>query len=402
MAAPAATVLGTGPGLRGVGGLAHLRRVPGRGRCPRVLKGCPRRGCLGWTSPGARLGPGQQDSPSPQSCLPQPPRRPATPPPSAGAGTRPTSLAAGAAARTHSARPYAHARPQPHHQERPAPLTARVRGRAYQVRRGGQLVGHRPAIPRRPQRWREIFALNRGRPQPGGRSLTDPALIYPGSILLLPPTAHPAGPHTPPPAARRLGTPTGRHRRPPAPSTPRGGPAAQRRHVRHRGRGMPRARRPGRDRPARSRARRRQRSATAISTALVLAAVHRRPRYRPARTLTASPAAHPATAARRHRRPARRRRAPAARMHAHPASAATGCRAAATPHGRDRPSGSARPGRRQHPRRRRGLRRPGRPGRAGPDRPRRARRRPGPDSGLTLRRPARPASRARAGPSSRC
>ncbi len=36
------------------------------------------------------------------------------------------------------------------------------------------------------ERWREIFALNRGRLQPDGRRLTDPRLIYPGWILLLP------------------------------------------------------------------------------------------------------------------------------------------------------------------------------------------------------------------------
>jgi len=45
------------------------------------------------------------------------------------------------------------------------------------------------------ERWREIFALNRGRLQPDGRRLTDPRLIYPGWILLLPsPQARPPGP----------------------------------------------------------------------------------------------------------------------------------------------------------------------------------------------------------------
>src|SRR5580658_8218184 len=54
------------------------------------------------------------------------------------------------------------------------------------------------------ERWPEIYALNRGRPQPGGGYLTDPSLIYPGWILLLPayPSGHPAPSRSPscPPA----------------------------------------------------------------------------------------------------------------------------------------------------------------------------------------------------------
>ncbi len=38
-----------------------------------------------------------------------------------------------------------------------------------------------------PLEWREIFALNEGRPQPDGRALTDPHWIYPGWQLILPP-----------------------------------------------------------------------------------------------------------------------------------------------------------------------------------------------------------------------
>ena len=50
-----------------------------------------------------------------------------------------------------------------------------------------------------PLQWREIFALNEGRVQPDGRSLTDPNWIYPGWVLTLPaaPTA-PAAQVTPP------------------------------------------------------------------------------------------------------------------------------------------------------------------------------------------------------------
>ncbi|HXP33688.1 MAG TPA: BTAD domain-containing putative transcriptional regulator [Acidimicrobiales bacterium] len=38
-----------------------------------------------------------------------------------------------------------------------------------------------------PLLWKEIFALNEGRPQPDGRTLTDPHWIYPGWTLILPP-----------------------------------------------------------------------------------------------------------------------------------------------------------------------------------------------------------------------
>ncbi len=40
------------------------------------------------------------------------------------------------------------------------------------------------------ERWHEIYTLNRGRPQPDGRSLTDPNLIYPGWVLQLPAGRH--------------------------------------------------------------------------------------------------------------------------------------------------------------------------------------------------------------------
>ena len=46
-------------------------------------------------------------------------------------------------------------------------------------------------------RWREIYALNRGRRQPDGRSLTDPNMIYPGWVLLLPRAPVPPGPRRP-------------------------------------------------------------------------------------------------------------------------------------------------------------------------------------------------------------
>jgi len=59
-------------------------------------------------------------------------------------------------------------------------------------------------------RWREIYELNRGRPQPGSRSLTKPDHIHPGWTLLLPPDA--SGPEAQESAASRLV--------PPAPAQP--------------------------------------------------------------------------------------------------------------------------------------------------------------------------------------
>ncbi|WP_078868567.1 BTAD domain-containing putative transcriptional regulator [Streptomyces sp. NRRL B-1347] len=59
-------------------------------------------------------------------------------------------------------------------------------------------------------RWPEVYALNRGRPQPDGRTLVQPHLIRPGWILRLPNTpADPDGDRTPE-----------RDREPPTPSSP--------------------------------------------------------------------------------------------------------------------------------------------------------------------------------------
>jgi hypothetical protein len=117
-------------------------------------------------------------------------------------------------------------------------------------------------------RWREIFTLNRGRPQPGGQRLSDPDLIYPGWLLRLPArhTAPPGhspgapGPRRPHPGPGRTpgpGHPPPSHRTVPAPrlapgiGLPGGGlaPIAL---------------------------------AAAISAAAVLASIQRRRRYRPA------------------------------------------------------------------------------------------------------------------------
>ena len=68
-----------------------------------------------------------------------------------------------------------------------------------------------------PEDWHEIYQLNEGKPQPDGRALTDPNLIIPGWVLLIPQSA---GTHAPAPHPGRPGTRTpggGRTRsRPPA------------------------------------------------------------------------------------------------------------------------------------------------------------------------------------------
>ena len=139
------------------------------------------------------------------------------------------------------------------------------------------------------ERWHEIYDLNRGRPQPGGGALTNPARIYPGWDLLIPA----AGPH---PQHGRGHPPGGghpaRHRRPPPPpatgspsparsphpvrSTPATGRPGARQHV-----GPPGVRLP-------SGALIGLGTAVVVSTALVLARIHRRRRYRPGPVLTSS------------------------------------------------------------------------------------------------------------------
>ena len=142
-------------------------------------------------------------------------------------------------------------------------------------------------------RWHEIYDLNRGRPQPGGGTLTNPARIYPGWDLLIPAASqHPPHRHRNPPGA---GRPAG-HRRPPAVGSP----------------GPGRSPHPARSTPAAAAGRTPAcpppgvrlpsgaliglGTAAAVSTAVALARLHRRRRYRPGTVLTSSlePAAPPA------------------------------------------------------------------------------------------------------------
>ena len=139
------------------------------------------------------------------------------------------------------------------------------------------------------ERWHQIYDLNRGRPQPGGATLTDPARIYPGWDLLIPAAAphlqhgrgNPPGagrpdrhPRTPAPAA--TGSPSPARSPHPARSTPATGRPGARPHVPPPGVRLPSGALIGLG------------TAVAISTAVALARIHRRRRYRPGTVLTSS------------------------------------------------------------------------------------------------------------------
>jgi len=145
-------------------------------------------------------------------------------------------------------------------------------------------------------RWQELYDLNRGRPQPGGGTLTDPARIYPGWDLLIPAASphpqhgrgNPPGPggparprRTPAPAA--AGSPSPARSPHPPRSTPATGQPGAGPHAAPPGVRLPSGALIGLG------------TALVISAALALARVHRRRRYRPGTVLTSSlePAAPP-------------------------------------------------------------------------------------------------------------
>jgi DNA-binding SARP family transcriptional activator/nucleoid-associated protein YgaU len=68
--------------------------------------------------------------------------------------------------------------------------TPAARPRTYRVVPGDDLWEIAARFLGSGERWHELFRLNAGKPQPDGRALTDPNLIYPGWILLL---AQPGG-----------------------------------------------------------------------------------------------------------------------------------------------------------------------------------------------------------------
>jgi nucleoid-associated protein YgaU len=98
-------------------------------------------------------------------------------PASAGAGHPPASLAAAAVPQT--VRYYVVAPPENGHKEFLYEIAERV------LHAG--------------DRWVEIYKLNEGRPQPGGGALTDPQIIQPGWVLVLPKDASGPGVRLGPP-----------------------------------------------------------------------------------------------------------------------------------------------------------------------------------------------------------
>ena len=72
-----------------------------------------------------------------------------------------------------------------------------ARPRVYRVVEGDDLWDIAARFLGDPEDWHQIYQLNEGKPQPDGRALTDPGLIIPGWVLLLPEPAgaHAATPH---------------------------------------------------------------------------------------------------------------------------------------------------------------------------------------------------------------
>jgi DNA-binding SARP family transcriptional activator len=160
-----------------------------------------------------------------------------------------------------------------------------ARPRVYRVVEGDDLWDIAERFLGDPEDWHQIYQLNEGKPQPDGRALTDPGLIQPGWVLLIPgpaghgttarPTvpARPARPHsaTRPHATSPSLTPSPRS----SPSASRPGQAAHAPQPAHT------------SRPHQVAVRLPSGAlvgiavAVMVAAALTLAAVHRRRRYRP-------------------------------------------------------------------------------------------------------------------------
>ena len=87
--------------------------------------------------------------------------------------------------------------------------TAPARPRVYRVQEDDDLWDIAERFLGDPEEWHQIYQLNEGKPQPDGRALTDPNLIIPGWVLLIP---QPAGAHAPAPHPGRPGTSSARRR----------------------------------------------------------------------------------------------------------------------------------------------------------------------------------------------
>jgi DNA-binding SARP family transcriptional activator/nucleoid-associated protein YgaU len=150
-------------------------------------------------------------------------------------------------------------------------------GASYTVKEGDNLWDIAAAHLGDGEKWHEIYALNEGRPQPGGQELTDPGLIEPGWTLRLPPApGHQPGPartRAPQPASTpRPASPPPHH--PQDTHPPQLAPAGH-----HQEHGAPGISLPSGGLAGAG-------LAAAVAAALMMAGVHRRRRYRPGRTLT--------------------------------------------------------------------------------------------------------------------
>ena len=180
-----------------------------------------------------------------------------------------------------AAAPARAARPPDAADSRDAPAT---RPRVYRVVPGDDLWAIAARFLGNGEHWHELFRLNEGKPQPDGRTLTDPSLIYPGWVLLLPSHDGHQGP-----AAR-----PGHHRpRQPAPArTPTPAPSRTRQ---HQGGHRPSPSPVGAHPPPRPVAVHLPSGALIgisvaimVAAALTLASIQRRRRYRPRASMTGS------------------------------------------------------------------------------------------------------------------
>ena len=181
-----------------------------------------------------------------------------------------------------AASPSPAARPPEAAAGRGTPVT---RPRVYRVAPGDDLWAIAARFLGDGEDWHELFRLNEGKPQPDGRTLTDPSLIYPGWVLLLPPQHGGQAP-----AAR-----PGHHRpRRPAPArTP--APAPSRTRQRERSGGAPSPAGTAAHPPSHPVAVHLPSGALIgisvaimVAAALTLASIQRRRRYRPRSRLTGS------------------------------------------------------------------------------------------------------------------
>ena len=98
---------------------------------------------------------------------------------------------------------------------------APARPRVYRVQEDDDLWDIAERFLGDPEDWHQIYQLNEGKPQPDGRALTDPNLIIPGWVLLIP---QPAGTHAPAPHPGHPAQDPGGGR---TPSRPRALPASR-------------------------------------------------------------------------------------------------------------------------------------------------------------------------------